>query len=176
MLLLAPIVAIAIAAGSPECQPAQGLHSYQPQYHIIGGFHDPGRNGTTWPGGVNDANAVFGRRGVYHVMHQCDGGPDGTPCGGGWEGPGHNKSFSPWYHSWGHVVSKDLVHWTRLQDPLSPSATVPGYEYGEDCDGSLSFVDGEPIITFGPGCDPPRFSDAPVVALARPKVMMIIPF
>ena len=60
------------------------------------------------------------------------------------------------------------------QDPLSPSAVVPGYEYGEDCDGSLSFVDGEPIITFGPGCDPPRFGDAPVVALARPKVMMII--
>ena len=26
------------------------------------------------PGGVNDANAVFGHNGVFHIMHQCDGG------------------------------------------------------------------------------------------------------
>ena len=37
----------------------------------------------TWPGGVNDANGVFGRDGTFHIMHQCDGGPYGMPCGGG---------------------------------------------------------------------------------------------
>ena len=36
---------------------------------------------------MNDANAVFQHAGVFHIMHQCDGGPPGVPCGGGWEGP-----------------------------------------------------------------------------------------
>ena len=29
----------------------------------------PGNNGTTWPGGVNDANAVFEHNGLFHVMY-----------------------------------------------------------------------------------------------------------
>lgn len=36
--------------------------------------------------GCNDANAIFQHRGIFHMLHQCDGGPAGMPWGGGWEG------------------------------------------------------------------------------------------
>ena len=53
---------------------------------------------------------------------------------------------------------------------------TPGdYEFGEDCDGSVSFTDGPtPIMTFGPACDPPRAAgargrrDSAHVGIARP--------
>ena len=79
------------------------------------------------------------------------------------------------------MVSDDGVRWRRLQDALAPP--VPGnvgphpYEWGEDCDGSLSFPEGAgPVIMFGPACDghaPPRKGargrrDNAIVAVARP--------
>jgi hypothetical protein len=50
-----------------ECQPLDSIHRHQPQFHIIGSMQ-PGVNGTLWPGGVNDANAVFEHKGIFHVM------------------------------------------------------------------------------------------------------------
>ena len=50
-------------------------------------------------------------------MHQCDGGhgSPNMPCGGGHEGP--LKPPVPgeqtYWHSWGHVVSDDMVRWKR---------------------------------------------------------------
>lgn len=165
-----------------ECQPKLGIHAHQPQYHVIAPQF-PGKNGATWPGGVNDANAVFGRSGVFHIFHQCDGGPRGMPCGGGWEGanPHPNPAESNWFHSWGHVISKDLATWHRLPDALVPNLT--NYEHGEACDGSISFPKSlGPVMMYGPGCDhrAPRsnvsrrarvsaeLGDEPVVGVAWP--------
>ena len=173
------------AAGSPhgECQPKGGIHRHQPQFHIIAPmFAGGGLNGTSWPGGVNDVNAVFQHQGVWHIMHQCDGGDAGVPCGGGWEGP--TKHPDPrtqrYYHSWGHVVSTDLVRWKRLPDALAPNVT--NFEHGADCDGSISFPAGVgPIMMYGPGCgyhgpdgvadaaDRLGLGDAPVVGVALPE-------
>jgi hypothetical protein len=47
----------------------EGAHMHEPQFHVIAPQF-PGLNGSTWPGGVNDANAVFGHNGVFHIMHQ----------------------------------------------------------------------------------------------------------
>eukprot|EP01051_Picozoa_sp_SAG22_P010135 SAG22_NODE_892_length_6646_cov_21.438369_3_plen_762_part_00 len=167
-----------------ECQPKAGMHRHQPQFHIIAPmFAGGGLNGTSWPGGVNDVNAVFQYKGVWHIMHQCDGGDPGVPCGGGWEGP--TKHPDPrtqrFYHSWGHVVSKDLVRWKRLADALAPNTT--NFEHGADCDGSVSFPAGVgPVMMYGPGCGyrgpdsrgeegrlRAGLGDAPVVGVALPE-------
>ena len=69
------MLVVAVAATAPEeCQPKGGIHQHQPQYHVIAPMF-PGENNATWPGGVNDANGIFRRDGVWHVFHQCDGGP-----------------------------------------------------------------------------------------------------
>jgi hypothetical protein len=155
------------------------MHRHQPQFHIIAPmFAGGGLNGTSWPGGVNDVNAVFQYHGLWHIMHQCDGGDSGVPCGGGWEGP--TKHPDPrtqgYFHSWGHVVSKDLVRWKRLADALAPNST--NFEHGADCDGSVSFPAGVgPVMMYGPGCGyrgPDGragrlgLGDAPVVGVALP--------
>ena len=117
----------------------------------------PGTDGKSrWPAGLNDANAVFQKDGVFHVMHQCDGGPAGMACGGGHEGPLPRPipGEQTYWHSWGHVVSVPGpagFKWRRLPDPLTPLAT--NYEHGSDCDGTVSFPPGiAPVMTFGPGC------------------------
>ena len=159
-----------------ECQPKLSIHAHQPQYHVIAPQF-PGLHGATWPGGVNDVNAVFGRNNVFHIMHQCDGGPADVPCGGGWEGanPHPNKDESNWFHSWGHVISHDLARWQRLPDALVPDST--NYEHGEACDGSVSFPETlGPVMLYGPGCDhrgddgglKAGLGDAPVIAVAWP--------
>ena len=78
----------------------------------------------------------------------------------------------------GHVVSRDLAHWTRIADALVPNVT--DYEHGADCDGSISFPEGRgkpPVMLFGPGCGwagggvaaaPRRRLDAARVGLATP--------
>ena len=86
LLLAGQLIAASASSPPQECQPKGGIHRWQPQFHVIAPMF-PGINGTSWPGGVNDANAVFQLNGVGHIMHQCDGGPKGVPCGGGWEGP-----------------------------------------------------------------------------------------
>eukprot|EP01043_Picozoa_sp_COSAG02_P000263 COSAG02_NODE_5_length_66751_cov_63.939148_9_plen_672_part_00 len=141
-------------------------------------FAGGGLNGTSWPGGVNDVNAVFQHKGVWHVMHQCDGGDAGVPCGGGWEGPTihPNPRTQTFYHSWGHVVSTDLVRWKRVSDALAPNTT--NFEHGADCDGSVSFPAGlGPVMMYGPGCgyhgpdnaNHIELGDAPVVGVALPE-------
>ena len=150
----------AAAASYGECQPKDGVYRHQPQYHVIAPLFARNGSALRWPGGVNDANAVFERAGVFHIMHQCDGGPPGVPCGGGHEGPaGADRPAGEqvWWHTWGHVVSRDLVRWQRVRDALTPEAA--NYEHGADCDGTVSFVASAagggtaPVMLFGPGCD-----------------------
>jgi len=137
-----------------ECQAKDGIHQHQPQFHVIAPMFKRPNVTHTWPGGVNDANAMFQHHGVFHMMHQCDGGPPGVPCGGGWEGPNTRKKpgEQTYFHSWGHVISKDLAHWHRVADALVPNET--NFEHGADCDGTVSFLGDSigPVAMYGPGC------------------------
>ena len=110
----------AFAIGEPNtCQP-RAAHPFLPIYHIIG-------NVTTGPDGamtsledINDVSSVILYKGVYHVFHQC--------C----------------QNHWDHLVSKDLMHWTRLPPPIVPNMNPTGvphpdwYDSHGSWDGSLS--------------------------------------
>lgn len=108
----------ALAAQPNTCQP-RAAHPFLPIYHIIG-------NVTTLDGSVtslediNDVSAVIEHGGIYHVFHQC--------C----------------QNHWDHVVSRDLIHWTRLPPPIVPNMNPTGvphadwYDHHGSWDGSLS--------------------------------------
>jgi fructan beta-fructosidase len=71
-----------------SCSPKENIHNelYRPQYHF-----SPGRN---W---INDPNGLVYFDGEYHLFFQ------------------YNPHGNKWGHmSWGHAVSKDLVHWEEL--------------------------------------------------------------
>ena len=63
---------------------------------------------------MNDPNGLMQYNGVFHVFYQFN------PLGAVWAAP-----------YWGHMASKDLVHWKRL-----PAALVPDTSY--DYDGAFS--------------------------------------
>ena len=78
------------------------------------------------------------------------------------------------WSDWAHLVSTDLVHWTRIKSALSPNG---------DWDGALSFIDGKPIIMYDcynvADCKPlvppglnhptvPPLGDPAIVGVARP--------
>lgn len=79
-------------------------------------------------------------------------------------------------NNWGHLVSSDFITWTRLPDAL----------IGGSWDGSLSIVNGTPLILYDcttiANCRPPagsgmevtgteRSGDPPIVGVARPADM-----
>lgn len=82
---------------------------------------------------INDVSSVILYEGVYHIFHQC--------C----------------QNHWDHVVSKDLIHWTRLPPPIEPGMNPTGipqrnwYDEHGSFDGSLSVPNAwngltEPVI------------------------------
>jgi hypothetical protein len=84
-----------------------------------------------WP---TDGNALFKYKGHYHLMHQ-----DHT----------HGTT-------WGHVVSVDLAHWTRVRPIFSPKDPYNRKQIPAEgqCDGSLSFPEGiGPVVLWTPDCD-----------------------
>ncbi|WP_052329822.1 glycoside hydrolase family 32 protein [Thermicanus aegyptius] len=89
-------------------------------YHIMAPAH--------W---MNDPNGLLYVNGEYHVFYQ-------------------HHPFDPYWGSmhWGHVRSKDLVHWERL-----PIALAPSEEYDQDgCFSGSAVVDDEGrIILFYTG-------------------------
>ena len=85
-LLIAIFLTISVTASI--AQPAQPAYQelYRPVYHF-----SPAKNWT------NDPNGLLYFEGEYHIFYQYN------PFGNSW---GHM--------SWGHAVSKDLIHWQHL--------------------------------------------------------------
>ena len=154
------------AAQQPlECQPFAS-HPTWPLFHIMQEVAENQTDGTVQlaKGGINDANAIFKHGEYYHVMHQD-----------------HSNGSS-----WGHLVSKDLAHWTRIGMVIPPKDPYGVGQEGQ-CDGSFSAPAGiGPVILWTPDCDigpirpapppgpaPPAGSlggpDRPRVAVAFPK-------
>ena len=132
LLLCGPAVWNLAKAAALECTAAQA-HPQWPIFHPFNSL-DHGEMGH-----LNDANAIFEYRGIYHLMMQAGGG------------------------NWTHFVSNDLVHWHHLRDALDsggPNITFP--DRGP-CDGSVSFpnlgappYDGStPVILYDADCGTP---------------------
>ena len=141
------------AAAPLACTPAATTPTW-PTFHIIGNVSANETSGRLQAAPLNDANAVFSFRGVWHVMHQGGGG------------------------NWSHVVSSDLARWFRLPDALGrewDNKVGP-------CDGTISFPGGDQgvVAAYGVDCNSwtsaPRgaplgapLGDAPRVSFARPR-------
>lgn len=153
------LMAYVVQAETPaECQPRTGPHVTVPIFHVIGKMRPFG--GILWPQGATDGNAIFERDGIYHIMHQTT---HDTPAG----------AAVPNHSAWGHVVSRDLVHWVRIADALQFTNASRSYDWHDgDCDGTVTLDSGglsdAPIMTFGPDCGRDLSNDSPRVGIARP--------
>lgn len=49
-ILLLHAACVATALASQECQPKNGIHRHQPQFHIVAPMFQREANGTSWPG------------------------------------------------------------------------------------------------------------------------------
>lgn len=77
---------------------------------------------------INDVNAIFEYKEVFHIMHQGAA-------------------------TWEHLTSADLVHWTRRGKVFGPPPKNSSWDKEAECDGSLSFPAGlGPRIMWTPNC------------------------
>ena len=153
MLLAAAAAAIlhqAAAAIPLECRAASDAPNWA-TYHVMNAVtlpnatHHQGDDCIGAPGlcveHLNDANAIFEYRGIYHAMNQ-----------GGFKVNGTGMV------NWTHAVSNDLVRWFRVKDAVA-------HDRQGACDGTVSFPGGvfgtAPVLMYGPDCaDPDGFPHA----------------
>jgi fructan beta-fructosidase len=99
---------------------------YRPSYHFS--------TDSNW---INDPNGLVYYEGEYHLFYQYN------PFGAKW---GHM--------SWGHSISKDLLHWTKLPIALKEDKKVNGGDSAMIFSGS-AVVDRGNTSSFGHGRDKP---------------------
>eukprot|EP00039_Didymoeca_costata_P023013 m.347742 g.347742 ORF g.347742 m.347742 type:complete len:140 (+) comp33911_c0_seq1:50-469(+) len=83
-----------------------------PIYHIINNVSKDSAGLHIRP--LNDANAIFQYKGIWHVMNQAGGG------------------------IWTHAISTDLAHWAHIPDALVANKSSP-WDHSGPCDGTASF-------------------------------------
>ncbi len=112
------------AGNTPKNFDTYYTERHRPQFHF-----------TTPRGWNNDPNGMVYYKGEYHHFYQRN------PFGWGWGNM-----------TWGHAVSKDMLHWTQLADALHPDATGTMYSGTGvvDKDNTSGFKTGEedPIVLF----------------------------
>ena len=114
-------VALPAHATPAPPSPAPYTETYRPQFHFT-----PQMN---W---MNDPNGLLYYKGEYHLFFQ------------------YNPSGNTWGNmSWGHAVSKDLVHWTELPVAIPQDATEMAFSGSAvvDTDNTTGFgTPGNPAI------------------------------
>jgi sucrose-6-phosphate hydrolase SacC (GH32 family) len=147
LVLLLALGAFMAAAEPNTCQP-RSRQPFMPIYHTIGNVTTDANGLVTNVESINDLSSVILYKGIYHVFHQC--------C----------------QNHWDHVVSKDLIHWTRLPPPIVPNMNPTGvahpdwYDAHGSWDGSLQIPNEwngitEPVVvmTAVPGTKPGSTSE-----------------
>lgn len=140
--ILAALLLAVVLPAAADGPPAPDL--YRPRYHFT-----PARN---WS---NDPNGLVYYRGEYHLFFQYN------PYGNRW---GHM--------SWGHAVSRDLVHWDELPVAI-PERDVMAFSGSAavDWNDSSGFgAHGEPpLVAMYTGFDPASHKQAQYLAYSRDR-------
>jgi fructan beta-fructosidase len=112
------------AGNTPKNFDTYYAEEHRPQFHF-----------TTPRGWNNDPNGMVYYKGEYHLFYQRN------PFGWGWGNM-----------TWGHAVSKDMLHWTHLPDALHPDDTGTMYSGTAvvDTENTAGLKTGEedPIVLF----------------------------
>lgn len=135
------IIAPGTAASSVQAPPTPTYQEpYRPQFH-----YTPGQN---W---MNDPNGLVYYQGEYHMFYQYN------PLGNVWGNM-----------SWGHAISRDLVHWTELPVaiPFDDQATIFSGSVVIDEQNTSGFgtTDNPPMVAIYSSAALPNFAQSQALA------------